>query len=80
MISIGIFEAKSHLGKLAQSAAKGEVVLLTRRGKPVAELRAPQAEFLQQEAAAAVKALRSFSAGNEVGNFDIAELVAEGRR
>jgi len=80
MISIGIFEAKAHLGQLVQSAAEGEVILLTRRGKPVAELRAPQEEFQQQDAAAAVKSLRAFSAANHAGDFNIADLVAEGRR
>jgi prevent-host-death family protein len=42
MITIGIFEAKANLGQLAQSAAEGEVVVLTRRGKPIAEIRPPQ--------------------------------------
>ena len=36
MITIGIFKAKASLGKLAQAAADGEVVVLTRRGKPLA--------------------------------------------
>ena len=34
MITIGIFEAKASLGQLAQSAAEGEVIVLTRRGAP----------------------------------------------
>jgi len=34
MITVGIFEAKASLGQLVQSAAEGEVVVLTRRGKP----------------------------------------------
>ncbi len=43
MITVGIFEAKSSLGQLVQSVAAGEVVVLTRRGKPVAEICAPDA-------------------------------------
>ncbi|MCX8085532.1 MAG: type II toxin-antitoxin system prevent-host-death family antitoxin [Rhodocyclaceae bacterium] len=80
MITIGINEAKSSLGQLVQSAAAGEVVVLTRRGKPVAELRAPPAEIGQESAAQAIEALRKFRRTNRVGAFDIAELVAEGRR
>jgi antitoxin (DNA-binding transcriptional repressor) of toxin-antitoxin stability system len=80
MITIGIHEAKSNLGQLAQSAAKGEVVVLTKRGKPLAEIHAPQAEVQQENAAQAIEALRRFRRANRVGDFDIAELVAEGRR
>lgn len=80
MITVGIFEAKSSLGQLVQSAAAGETVVLTRRGKPVAEIRAPQAEIGQENAAQAIEALRKFRRGNRVGTFDATELIAEGRR
>lgn len=80
MITVGIFEAKSSLGQLVQCAAAGEVVVLTRRGKPVAEIRAPQAGIKQENAAQAIEALRKFRRANRVGAFDIGELVAEGRR
>lgn len=81
MITVGIFEAKSSLGQLVQSAAAGEVVILTRRGKPVAEIRAPRTEVVGQDGAAqAIEALLKFRRGNRVGSFDAAELVAEGRR
>lgn len=80
MITVGIFEAKSSLGQLVQSAAAGEVVVLTRRGKPVAEIRAPQADIMQESAVQAIEALRKFRRSNAVGDFDSTELIAEGRR
>ena len=80
MITVGIFEAKASLGQLVQSAAEGEVVVLTRRGKPVAEIRAPEGEWAQADAAAAIAALRKARSTVRVGSVDIAELVAEGRR
>ncbi len=80
MITVGIFEAKAHLGKLAQSAAKGEVVVLTRRGKPIAEIRPPEGDAAQDQTLQAVSALRAFRRANAVETFDIDELVAEGRR
>jgi antitoxin (DNA-binding transcriptional repressor) of toxin-antitoxin stability system len=80
MITIGIHEAKATLGQLAQSAAEGEIVVLTKRGKPVAEIRAPQGEIQQENAAQAIQALREFRQANRVGSFDLAALVAEGRR
>lgn len=80
MITVGIFEAKSSLGQLVQSAAAGEVIVLTRRGKPVAEIRAPREEIVQASAALAIEALRKFRRAQRVGAFDRTELVAEGRR
>lgn len=80
MITVGIHEAKASLGQLAQSAAKGEVVVLTKRGKPVAEIRAPQGEVQQENLAQLIEDIRKFRRGTPVGDFDLAELVAEGRR
>lgn len=80
MITVGIFEAKSSLGQLVQRAAAGEVVILTRRGKPVAELRAPQADIGHENTVQVIEALRKFRRANRVGAFDIGKLVAEGRR
>ena len=80
MITIGLFEAKGNLGALAQSAAEGEVVVLTRRGRPVAELRAPEGEMSANERKNAVESLRVFRKTVALAPFDIQGLVAEGRR
>lgn len=80
MITKGLFEAKSSLGQLVDSVAAGEVVVLTRRGRPVAEIRPPRQEFAQENGAQAVEALRRFRSNLRVGAFDLAELVGEGRR
>jgi prevent-host-death family protein len=37
---INLNEAKAHLGKYVAKAAKGEVIVLCKRNRPVAELRA----------------------------------------
>lgn len=80
MITIGIFEAKATLGQLAQSAAEGEIVILTRRGKPVAEIRPLEGESTQADIQLAIAALRKLRRTLKPGSFDIAELVGEGRR
>lgn len=80
MITIGIFEAKAVLGQLAQAAADGEVVLLTRRGKPLAELRPPAGESASAHTREAIEALRTFRQAHVMEPFDIEELVSEGRR
>ena len=38
MITVGAFEAKTHLSTLLDRVAKGEEVVITRHGKPVARL------------------------------------------
>jgi prevent-host-death family protein len=36
---IGAFEAKTHLSELLERVSRGQVYVITRRGRPVAELR-----------------------------------------
>jgi len=80
MITVGIFEAKANLGQLAQAAAEGEVVVLTRRGKPLAEIRPPEGDSADVRTQQTISALRAFRRAHTAGDFDIEELVAEGRR
>ncbi len=79
MRSIGSFEAKTHLPELLRRVAKGEKILITRRGEPVAMLvppvPAPGRDV--QEVLAEMKALRR---GNRLGGIKIRELIEEGRR
>jgi prevent-host-death family protein len=42
MHSVGTFEAKTHLTRLLEQVAKGERILITNRGKPVAMLVPPE--------------------------------------
>lgn len=42
MTSVGIFEAKTHLTALLERASKGERIVITNRGKPVAMLVPPE--------------------------------------
>lgn len=58
MLKVGLHRARRQLGSLVQRAAQGESVTLTRRGQPVAEIRAWGASFDAAAAAQAVVALR----------------------
>lgn len=80
MISVDIFEAQSVLCQLVQYAAEGEEVVLTREGKPVAEMRAPAGWLADVDASAAIAALRETCRTLHVGSLDVAELRREGRR
>jgi prevent-host-death family protein len=43
MTSVGTFEAKTHLTRLLERVAKGERIMITNRGRPVAVLVPPDA-------------------------------------
>ena len=42
MTSVGTFEAKTHLSELLERVARGERIVITNRGKPVAMLVPPE--------------------------------------
>ncbi len=55
---IGAFEAKTHLSRLLDEAEKGEVITITKRGRPVARLM-PPAPADRRRAKRAVSNLRA---------------------
>ncbi len=54
---IGSYEAKTHLPRLLQEIERGETFVITRNGKPVAELR-PIAASSVEERVARIRAFR----------------------
>lgn len=79
MTAVGSFEAKTHLPELLERVAKGETILITKRGQPVAMLVPPPAEQTRdvKDVIAQLKALRR---GNRLDGIDIRTLIEEGRR
>lgn len=78
MITVGAFDAKTHLSSLLKKVAKGEEVLITRRGVPVARL-VPAEEPDRRDVADAIRELRSIREGVTLGDLDWKELRDEGR-
>jgi len=72
--SVGIFEAKNRLSELVSAAESGETIVLTRNGRPVAELRPVVDE--KHQAAARLRARRAL----HVRADEIRALIDEGRR
>jgi prevent-host-death family protein len=60
MTTVTAYEAKTHLPRLLRAAERGETVVITRHGKPVAQLGPLQQPrgFDMAEAAASLEALR----------------------
>ena len=79
MREIGAFEAKNKLGTLLDWVAKGEEVLITRRGKPVARLVPAASSFDRDKARQAVANILARGKGVTLGGLKIKDLVNEGR-
>jgi len=82
MKTVGTFEAKTHLTKLLDRVAKGEKILITNRGRPVAMLVPPQVEEKSNIAATIAEILRvRDERGPTLGkNLTVRRLIEEGRR
>lgn len=78
MREIALFDAKNRLSELVDRVLEGETIIITRRGKPVAQLILPQAAGSRaQDAVAQLHAARK---GVNLGKLKARELIAEGRR
>lgn len=82
MKTVGTFEAKTHLTKLLGRVAKGEKILITNRGQPVAMLVPPPAEEKSNVAAIIAEMLRvRDERGLTLGkDLTVRQLIEEGRR
>jgi prevent-host-death family protein len=78
MLTVGAFEAKTHLSALLDRVAAGEEVVITKHGKPVARLVAAHRvdQTRAHEAFAKLKELRK---GTTLGGLSWKELRDEGR-
>lgn len=79
MLKVGAFEAKTHLSRLLARVARGEEVLITKRGKPMARL-VPADQDTRVGVAEAVRELRLLDDGLRLRGLDWKELRDEGRR
>jgi prevent-host-death family protein len=79
MTTVGAFAAKTHFSALLERAAKGEEIVITRHGRPVARL-VPAAVSEEAQIEAAIAALKSFRQGATLGGLSWKELRDEGRR
>ena len=78
MISVGAYEAKTHLPHLLDEVAKGERVTITRHGVPVAVL-SPVDVVPASDRRQAIIKLQEFRRGKRAG-MPIKAMIEEGRR
>lgn len=75
--TVGAFEAKTHLSALLDRVERGEEILITKHGRPVARL-APVSAAADADVAEAVARLRGLNLS--LGDVDWRTLRDEGRR
>ncbi len=81
MTTVGTYEAKTNLPQLLERVARGEKILITRRGIPIAVMSPAQEQQadkvkLAMEAMLAYRALRK----RTLGKISVRELIEAGRR
>ena len=80
MREVGAFQAKTHLSALLDEVARGETIIITRRGRPVARLTAPEAPDREAAVAAATSLRRLRRRIGWASTEDILKMRDEGRR
>ena len=79
MQTFGAFEAKTHFSSLLEQVEKGEQILITKHGHPVAKLISttkPNKESVRLT----IQRLKEFNKANLLGNVDWKTLRDEGRK
>jgi len=79
MRRIGSYEAKTHLPRLLDEVAQGEIITITKHGVPVAVL-APSVESSMAGVREAAAGLRAFRRTHGLRGVTIRELLDDGRR
>lgn len=73
-------DAKTHLLQLLDAVERGETIVITRHGRPIARL-VPEAERRQAEIRAAIDAIKALRrTGPKISAEEIRALINEGRK
>ncbi len=78
MVTVGAFEAKTHLSALLDRVEAGEEVVITKHGRPVARLVGVRT-IDRARVKAAVKKLKALRKGTTLGGLSWKALRDEGR-
>ena len=80
MQSIGAYEAKTHLPRLLDRVAKGESLIITRHGRPVARLVPVENEARDRARQAALRILERRARLGTTSVSELIDTVHEGHR
>ena len=79
METVGSYEAKTHLSRLLDEAARGKKITITKHGTPVAML-VPVDSSGKPDRETAIAQITEFRRGRTLGGLSIREMIEEGRR
>ena len=79
MITVGAFEAKTHLSSLLERVAQGEEIVITRHGKPLARL-VPIDVADRSQTDRVIAKLKELRKGCNLNGLSWQELRDQGRR
>ena len=79
MKKVGMFEGKTHFSALVHEVSRGETILVTKNGKPIAKIVGIVAEDDRDTARAAMDRIRANRVSLGPG-LTIRDLIQEGRR
>jgi prevent-host-death family protein len=81
MERIGVYDARAKFSELIERAAGGEVVVITRRGKPIVRLVAakPERDALARRKSA-IRRIRRMREQLDITGVNVRKLIESGRR
>ncbi len=80
MTKVGAYEAKSHFAELLKRTERGETILITRHGKPIARL-VPVADATREELTQAIGRLKTLRRGRGRISYDeLRSWIHEGHK
>jgi prevent-host-death family protein len=79
MESVGAYEAKTHLPALLKKVERGEKIVITKHGVPVAVLQ-PVSSPGKRDVGEVIEEMRRLATKNRLRGLPLKDLIAEGRR
>ncbi len=78
MTQIGAYEAKTRLSQLLEQVARGEEIIITKHGVPVAAL-TPVLGSRPQNPREAIAAIKTFRRSHRLAGMSVRQMIDEGR-
>jgi len=75
---IGSYEAKTHLPALLERVAKGEEIIITKHGVPIARL-VPVENKRHRDVRSVIEELKIFRKGHTLRGISVRDMINEGR-
>lgn len=80
MSTVGAFEAKTHLSRLLDQVERGEEIIITRHGEPVAKLVSARDRPDADQTRKLIVEIKQLRKGMKLGALSIKELIQDGRK